>query len=80
MRAEAKKAAKSDAPVPIPKVPAGQERTKDKGGDKKVGKCFKHNRGNCKDKKCKWAHECSICEKPGCAAWKHDEAAKKKRG
>ena len=81
MRAEAKKAAKSEAPVPITKAPVGQDRTKDKGGDKlKTGKCFKFNRGNCKVKGCKWSHTCSVCEKPGCAAWKHDEAAKRKTG
>ena len=81
MRAEAKKAAKSEALVPVTKAPAGQDRSKDKGADKlKAGKCFKFNRGNCKDKKCKWTHACSLCEKPGCAAWKHDDAAKKKTG
>ena len=72
-RAMAKRASKSDAPVPVVKVPAGQDQLKDKGGDKvRVGKCLRHNRGNCRDKNCKWAHDCSVCEKPGCAAWKHD--------
>ena len=82
LRAAAKKAARSDPPVPVTKTQPGQDQSKDKGAGKRAaGKCFKFNRGNCKDgKKCKWSHSCSLCEKPGCAAWKHDEAAKKKTG
>ena len=46
----------------------------------KEGKCFKHNRGKRKAVNCKWGHSCSTCGKVGCAAWKHDEAAKGNMG
>ena len=72
----------SPPPRPVPKKQAGiqKTKTKDKQKGEQQGKCFKFNRGNCKTKNCKWLHARTVCEKPGCAAWKHDEAAKKKTG
>ena len=43
-------------------------------GAMRAGKCIQHNKDSaCKVFKCKWPHECSICDKKGCAAWKHAE-------
>ena len=36
-------------------------------------KCIKWNKEGCKDNNCKLDHECAICGKPTCAAWKHGE-------
>ena len=78
MAREAKKAGEAP-PVPVPPGgPAKEQVQKDK--NPKKGTCIKYNRGNCKVPNYKWDHSCSTCSKPGCAAWKHDEAAKKKTG
>ena len=80
-RLQRQKKTGSPPPVPVPKRGPGIQKTKVKDQkEEQKGKCFKFNRGQCKNKKCKWSHSCSVCEKPGCAAWKHDEAAKKKTG
>ena len=36
-------------------------------------KCIKWNKEGCTDKKCQWPHECAICGKTTCAAWKHGD-------
>ena len=38
-----------------------------------AGKCIRCITAGCDNKDCQWPHECSVCEKKGCAAWKHPE-------
>ena len=41
----------------------------------KQKKCIRHNKFTCKVLNCKWAHDCAVCGKKGCAADKHKEYA-----
>ena len=39
------------------------------------GKCARFNKTGCDNPDCGFPHECAVCTKPGCAAWKHPELA-----
>ena len=38
-----------------------------------AGKCARFNKTGCDAMDCGWSHDCAVCQKPGCAAWKHPE-------
>ena len=61
-------------PAPKKKAQARKEARKTHVEAIKSGKCFKHNSpAGCKVYNCQYPHDCTVCGKEGCAAWKHKQ-------